>query len=210
MINSRFHRLLVVEELEPIQYARTFVRRYRCLCDCGTEIIAQRPNLKRGATKSCGCWKKETAGQHVVKHHMSNSPEHRIWVGIRKRCTNPKDTGFHLYGGRGVKICDRWDDFKNFYEDLGPRPSPQHSIDRINVNGNYEPGNCRWATPLEQGHNTRTARHVTYIGKEYTIRKFAATIGHSYWSVYSWIAREGMTVDNVLTKIAQLPVKNRA
>ncbi len=100
-------------------------------------------------------------------------------------------------------MTDRWkDDFSTFYADMGPRPSPKHSIDRIDVNGNYGQDNCRWATDLEQAHNTRIAKHVTYNGKEYTIRQFAAEIGHSYWSVYDWLARRGLSVDEVMKKIS--------
>lgn len=107
-------------------------------------------------------------------------------------------------------MSERWrEDFSAFFADMGPRPSPNHSIDRVNVNGDYELNNCRWATDIEQGHNTRRARHINFKGKEYTIRQFAAEIGHSYWSVYSWIARKGMTVEQALQKINQLPVKAR-
>lgn len=203
MIGTRFHRLVVLEEVEPIRYSRTSVRRYRCGCDCGAELIAQRPNLLRGATKSCGCWKVESAGRHAIKHNMSQSPEYKIWAGIRKRCYNSNYAEFHLYGGRGIGMSDRWrTDFGAFLSDMGQRPTPSHSVERIDNGKGYEAANCRWATPIEQGHNTRKARIVSHLGREMTIRRFAAEIGHSYWSVYTWIGRQGLTVEDVLAKLS--------
>lgn len=199
MINERFHFLLVVEELEPTRYARTFVRNYRCLCDCGAETFASGPNLKRGATKSCGCWKQMTAGFGTKSHGMSKTDEYKIWAGIKKRCLNPKYKEFHLYGGRGITISARWaESFENFYADMGPRPSKSHSIDRKDNDGNYEPGNCRWATDVEQSHNSKQVRLVQYEGQLIPIRDLARKINRSYWTVYKLIARRGMPVEDAL------------
>ena len=106
-------------------------------------------------------------GRPVGKHGMSKTAEHRIWRAIRQRCENPKAECFNRYGGRGIKICARWGSFENFYADMGPRPTSKHSIDRIDANGNYEPRNCRWATPLEQGRNSRTTKVWRIAGIEY-------------------------------------------
>jgi hypothetical protein len=102
-------------------------------------------------------------------HRMSRSPEYRIWVDMRRRCEKPSVKGFAHYGARGIKVCERWQTFVFFFEDMGPRPSNRHSVERIDNNGNYEPGNCRWATQTEQGNNRRTNRLVTYRGRTITL-----------------------------------------
>jgi hypothetical protein len=125
-----------------------------CLCQCGKKTEVYGCNLSRGGTNSCGCLKLE-APAAVVIHGKSKSKVHRIWRGMLSRCNNPNEPMYPYYGGRGIKICDRWKTFINFYEDMGD-PPPYHSIDRFpNNNGNYEPGNCRWATTKEQARNKR-------------------------------------------------------
>ena len=126
-------------------------------CDCGGQVVATGSRVKRGRTQSCGCMRAdETAKSNKEKkttHGESTSVEYRIWGHMLERCENQKHKSFPRYGGRGIIVCSRWADFSNFLLDMGRRPSPSHSIDRINNDGNYEPGNCRWATPKEQGRN---------------------------------------------------------
>ncbi len=126
-------------------------------CDCGGQVVATGSRVKRGRTQSCGCLRPEATAQSNVKkkttHGESTSIEYRIWGHMRERCTNPKHKSFPRYGGRGIAVCARWDDFNNFLCDMGRRPSLMHSIDRIDNDGNYEPGNCRWSLPSEQGKN---------------------------------------------------------
>lgn len=209
MIGQRFHRLLVVEEAEPKYYKGKKHHFYRCKCDCGNVIVSHPSNLRRGATKSCGCWKKETAGAHRASHRMSNSDEYKIWAGIKKRCYNKKQREFHLWGGRGIKMCAEWkNDFVSFYKDMGPRPSKSHSIDRIDNNGNYCKSNCRWATDIEQGSNTRICHIVNFRGEKFTVRQFSLKLSHSYFSVYDWIIRKNMTTDEVAAKVANCQLKH--
>jgi hypothetical protein len=121
-----------------------------CRCVCGTERAVLAINLSRGKTTSCGC--------EAGTHGLYRSPEYQTWVHMLSRCKYPSVHRYRDYGGRGIKVCDRWLKFVNFYEDMGPRPSPRHSIDRKEVDGDYEPGNCRWATPAEQNQNQRRTK----------------------------------------------------
>lgn len=130
-----------------------------CDCDCGTrsKLIHFR-TMRAGTSRSCGC----LAQSLRTKHSLSGTPEYIVWVAMRARCHNPKSPNYAYYGGRGIKVCDRWlNDMAAFVSDMGPRPSPNHSIDRKDGNGNYEPGNCRWATKMEQIVN-RSATKLSF------------------------------------------------
>lgn len=136
-------------------------------CYCGTEKIVQTGHLLGGNTKSCGCLQKDLMRQKSKKHGMWESKEYSTWSSMKQRCYNSKNLFYKDYGGRGIRICDRWkDSFENFFADMGKKPTPKHSIDRIDVNGNYEPSNCRWATPLQQGFNQRKVIVVEFKGEK--------------------------------------------
>src|SRR5690606_36633953 len=127
-----------------------------CLCDCGNEKSVRADSLVSGRILSCGCYHKEAVSQRTRTHGLSNTLEYHIWENMIQRCTNPNHLAFGYYGGRGITVCDRWrNDFTAFINDMGPRPSNCYSVDRIDVNKGYEPGNCRWATRETQMRNTR-------------------------------------------------------
>lgn len=130
-----------------------------CKCDCGEEKVVISTNLTRGLTKSCGCIRIEKQIKHGHNTKERVSSEYNSWHSMKQRCENPNDDRFQDYGGRGIKVCDRWRFFDNFLADMGEKPSPSHSIDRIDVNGDYEPSNCKWATPKEQQRNTRLQKN---------------------------------------------------
>lgn len=145
-----------------------------CRCDCGEIRSVKTYSLKSGNSKSCGCYHRDA----ITKHGQVKSPEHRSWGAMKSRCLNPGAAGFESYGGRGITVCERWaESFEAFLEDMGPRPSPRHSIDRINSDGNYEPGNCRWADPRTQGNNRRNNVRLTCFGETLTLAQWARKVG---------------------------------
>jgi hypothetical protein len=154
---NRFGRLVAVRCLGRRQGATGYSRVWwLCQCDCGTEREVAGQALVQGITRSCGCLLKEARHENGKTHGLSHRPEFRIWATMIARCTNPKNDHWKDYGGRGITVCSVWrKDFAVFFANVGPRPSNHHSIDRINNDGNYEPGNVRWATPKEQRSNQR-------------------------------------------------------
>jgi len=156
LVGRRFNRL-TVESRGPNMAGHTG---WNCRCDCGNKTLVARPNLVSSSIKSCGCLHLEKAGKLNLKHGFTRgykkTREYRIWVGMRNRCSDPNRVSWPNYGGRGIRVCERWNDFRHFLADMGPRPSPRHSLDRINNDGNYEPGNVRWATARQQVKNRRS------------------------------------------------------
>jgi hypothetical protein len=165
-----------------------------CQCDCGNTTTVARGDLRKkyGGTHSCGCGRKTQGGGY-------KTPEYASWKEMKRRCYNPRYREYHLYGGRGITICDRWrTSFVNFLADMGKRPFPEASIDRINNAGNYEPGNCRWSTRLEQGQNTRKVRLLTFNGETMCLRAWARRIGITKRTLSVRLER-GWPLDKALT-----------
>lgn len=132
---------------------------WHCSCDCGSKLNVKKAYLTSGDTTSCGCLRREKAAALKKSHGKANSGStYDIWVLMRQRCNNPKAKGFRYYGGRGITVCQRWDSFEAFLNDMGERP-PGLTLDRIEADGNYEPGNCRWATWETQNRNKSKAAH---------------------------------------------------
>ncbi|MEI8142862.1 MAG: hypothetical protein WCG90_08350 [Chitinophagia bacterium] len=135
--------------------------RWLCQCSCGNQKVVQSNNLKK-TTRSCGCLIVERVSKLNLTHGKTHTKEFKTWDSMKQRCENPKNISYKDYGGRGIKVCDRWiDSFENFLADMGEAPSKNHSIDRKDVNGNYEPNNCRWATAKEQRTNQRPRLYKT-------------------------------------------------
>lgn len=170
---------------------------WRCRCFCGKEIVAYACNLSSGKSKTCGCVRDKATGDRSRKHGLSRSSEHNAWQHMRRRCFNKRDKSYRNYGGRGITVCDEWrDSFEAFYRDMGPRPSAQHSIERINVNGDYEPNNCRWATRKEQSRNTRRNFYVTFQGITATLAEHCERLGLRYGAIALRLRRYGWSIED--------------
>jgi hypothetical protein len=159
----------VYTKLTVIEFAgntRSGDSRWKCLCECGNTTIVARGELRKGSTKSCGCRRASAGGGHKTTEYTS-------WQEMKRRC-DPDYKDKHLYADRGITLCERWKiSFNHFIADMGPKPSPDATIDRIDNNGNYEPSNCRWATKLEQSQNTRKTRMLTHNGETLCLREWA-------------------------------------
>jgi hypothetical protein len=202
----RFTRLVVIREAER----RNGHRYWLCRCDCGTEKTVQKANLQSGTTRSCGCLQKEeitkrrTVHGHTVAKRNGKvcqwSSEYTAWAQMKQRCYNPKEHNYARYGGRGIRVADEWrNNFEAFFAHIGPRPSELHSLDRIDNNKNYEPGNVRWATKAEQQQNRECARTVTIGDTVVPISALAKQCGIDTnvlairILVYGWSVERAMT-----------------
>jgi len=163
-------------------------RRVTCLCGCGVIFAAYADNVARGLTKSCGCVKVNKLRAMSTTHGLSEMPIFFIWSAMIQRCTNPKDRSFARYGGRGIAVCERWETFANFFEDMGHRP-PGLTLDRRDNNGHYSLDNCRWATATQQMRNMRSNRLETINGDTRTLVEWAEIYGVSYGNVKSRLFR---------------------
>lgn len=199
LVGQRFGRWLVLESKGVSGRIRN--TRYVCQCDCGAIKIIPSNNLAAGHSKSCGCLARELLAIRARKqgtHRLTKSPTWVTWQGLVQRCNNPKAPGFHRYGGRGITVCARWLKFANFLADMGIRPKG-YTIERIDNNGGYHPGNCKWATYKEQENNKSTNKHLTFNGLTLTLSQWADKTGIYYNTIRQRIARQ-WPIERILTE----------
>lgn len=171
--STPYGRLKIINE----ELASKGGRRVRCRCECGKLIVVFYKSLRTGNTASCGCLRSEKVARKNHKHgaggRLNRTPEYVAWKQMRQRCNNPGTHEWMNYGGRGITVSSEWDDFATFLKDVGPKPSPAHSLDRIDNNDHYRPGNVRWATSKEQARNKRNTRHIEFEGVKMTASDLA-------------------------------------
>ena len=168
---------------------------WTCNCDCGAITTAVQGELLSGHKKSCGCLRYQATTR---RHGMTDTPEHHAWKHMRGRCNNPRHKNYALYGGRGIEV--RYSAFEDFLADVGQRPAPGYTVDRIDVNGHYERGNCRWATRLEQGSNRRNNHYLTFNGRTQHIAAWARELGIDRLLIRQRIGAYGWSVERALTE----------
>ncbi len=163
LTNKKFNRLFVLGIAEKPKHLKGRGSFWECKCDCGKIVYVRGNALKSNKTKSCGCYNIESFIKRNTTHNLHNTSEHNSWAQMKDRCLNINNVNFKYYGGRGITVCDKWkNSFITFYNDMGPKPSKDHSLDRIDNNKGYSKNNCRWATKLEQVQNRNSIKYITY------------------------------------------------
>ena len=201
LMGQKFGRLIATQRVEKDQWGNY---KWLCVCTCGKTTIVPGSDLRKNKTKSCGCLHDE--GNNTNHGHTKNgrwSQAYRSWAAMMHRCTNPRDEGYHNYGGRGIRVCNMWLKFDNFLKDMCDPPTQHHSIDRIDNNGDYCKENCRWATPQQQARNKRNNHLETYDGKTQCLAAWAEETGISPQILWKRFNR-GWSPEKALTT----PVKN--
>lgn len=205
LADRRFGRLTAIERVASTKAQA----QWRCVCDCGKETVVRSQDLRNGHTKSCGCYGLEVSVSHTPSfstHKESRSRLYRVWIGMKERCNNCKNKAYSYYGGRGIKVCQEWgtsyEAFRKWALANGYRDDL--TIDRIDVNGNYCPENCRWVDMKTQMNNTRANRRITQNGETRTMAEWAERTGIAYETI-RYRAASGKPADDVL----RLPQKRR-
>lgn len=172
LTGQRFGRLVAIEQGEHYRLEIQWI----CQCDCGRKLLTRGYSLRIGKTKSCGC-RLEEIKQSSHALGGKQTAEYRAWYAMRQRCNSPNHIGYKHYGERGISVCDRWSDFGNFLEDMGPKPEQTLSVERLNNSKGYSPDNCKWGTRIEQANNKRNNTVIEFNGARRTISEWSAITG---------------------------------
>ena len=198
LTGQRFGRLTVVKYAGVNSSSRAM---WECVCDCGGKKITSGKNLKSGWALSCGCLQRETRANNGKKnktHGQKGTRLYNTWAHMKQRCENPKNDDYNNYGGRGICVCDEWQEFEPFYEwAMSNGYNEKLTIDRIDVNGNYEPNNCRWADAYTQHNNTRTNTYVVYKGQRKTASQWSRELKISKCRLYRQL-KNGKTLEEII------------
>lgn len=199
---KKFNKLQVIERVIKENNKQTY---WKCICECGNTTIVTSAHLKNGHTKSCGCLQKEVVKNMMTTHNLTHTKLFKVWRGMKDRTLNKNDKHYKNYGNRGIKICNEWlEDFKCFYDwALNNGYKEGLTIDRINVNGNYEPNNCRWITWKEQQNNRTNNHYITYKGETHTMKQWSELLGIKYTTLsmrlnkYNWSVGKAFNYDTI-------------
>lgn len=198
-VGDRYGMLVLAEKKMAVVagYSR---QAFVCRCDCGNTKIFSTRHLISGQMKSCGCNKSKAARDKATKHGLSETSLYKTWLSMRGRCHRPTEKYYSCYGGRGISVCDEWRrDFQAFAAYIGVKPTPVHSIDRIDNNGNYEPGNVKWSTKSEQARNRRSSTAIEFNGEVKTLTEWAESTGIHPFTIHTRIRKMGWSVEKALT-----------
>lgn len=197
LTGHRYHKLLVIK----FHHRDPKHKFWECKCDCGNTSVVEGSKLRAGTTKSCGCHRKAATLAASTTHGMTKTKEHNAWCSMRRRCLDPKNKFFKDYGGRGIKIYEPWiTSFEDFYAHIGPCPDKKFSVDRIDVNGDYAPGNVRWASYKTQANNTRKNFRIEFRGEIKTPSEWSEILNIDPKTIYQRLYRYGWSVEDALTK----------
>lgn len=199
LTGRKFGRWLVIGIGHRIKNGEKWLIGWRCKCECGNEKVVTGGALRSGHSKSCGCFMRN--GGSALGYSKPMTKEYKAWASIQERCYNPKNKRFKDYGGRGVVLCDRWRDFRNFLIDMGHAP-PGFQLERTDNDGNYEKSNCKWASRVEQGNNKRNNRRIEFDGKTQTASQWAMSLNLKVSTIYSRLDH-GWSVKDALTRPVQ-------
>ena len=202
LAGQKFGRLTILRRLGILQCYGREQECVMCRCDCGNERVLPESYVKSGHTRSCGCahGQRLKADDGRVSHDLCGTRIHSIWSKMKGRCYCVTDAKYPRYGGRGIKICERWQKLENFYADMGDPPSGEYSIDRIDNDGNYEPENCRWATTTQQQRNKSTNHRFEYQGKLRPISEIAELCGIDHQTLYHRLVEAELPVEEATTR----------
>jgi len=196
-VGNKYGRLTAVSPDGKNKEGRTM---WKWRCDCGNVISRVVKTIVGGHQISCGCYRLEKLRDKIVKHGGCKDPEFKVWNGMKARCYIPSATDYAIYGGRGIIVSDEWkNSYAAFIRDMGKRPTPKHSIERIDPDGNYEPGNCVWATTKQQGRNKRDTRRLMFRGNYTPLSEIAEVLGCVHSKITYWTDKVGITADEFET-----------
>ena len=207
LVGMKYGRLAVISAAEDqVSASGRHRTMWECLCDCGNRVVVRGTCLTQGVTKSCGCFQREGISKRASKHGGFGSRLYAIWISMRQRCYNPNNNAYHNYGGRGISICAEWDDFAAFrewaystgYKENAPRGT--FTIDRIDVDGDYSPNNCRWSNMKVQSNNKRETLYLEYNHERRPLSEWASIIGVDYTTIWKRY-RNGLSADEILKPV---------
>ena len=201
LVGQRFGRLVVLSFCDKSPSKKSH---WNCQCDCGNPKVTSTDELRSGGCSSCGCLRKEILVQRRFKHGETKSKEYNTWSHIRQKCYNQKNKKFYRYGARGIKVCDRWNSvdngYENFIADMGKAPSSDHSIERVDNDGDYCPENCIWATRKIQAMNTQRSLKFEWKGKLMTLPQIAQEEGKRPKQVYQLVKKYKKSIEYAIQK----------
>lgn len=199
LVGKKFNRLTVISRDIRENKKKSY---WNVVCDCGVRKSVIGCNLVNGELKSCGCFHRENQANRQRKHDMSHCNEYAIWENMISRCQNKNNKAYKNYGARGIVVSDEWKDFKNFFADMGNRPSLKHTLDRIDNQGNYCKENCKWSSWNEQARNRRTNNNITFKGKTMCLTDWAKSLNITPPSLYKrlkkWDFEKAMTLKSLI------------